>query len=411
MKVKSVVAVLLAFGMSITLLSGCSSKKPESIQIGYETLNGEVVILETATQETEENVPTEQTDVSSGTTEEQAGANTEETAPAEESETTSNNEEDSTTSETEPTMCYDNPVSIPKNSVVQLTATMQPDNSKAEITWGSDNESLASVDETGKLTLYNEEGAATITAKTDTGLEAILTVDITKTKEEQANEEIAKELAEIANSSMTEEEAQAMAAELQSKYNALPESQKQAIAPSVDQLKTATQQKSNSTASSGNQNKNNNASSGTASNNNSGKNTGGGSSGGSSGGNTGGGSSGGGSNPTPSPSPSPSPSPAPQPAEKYYPTMTPAEMESYAKSYAESIGLVYDPRGNIETWSWSAPTTTSTNMSNSQLQNDVIKVGIDSAKRHGAEHVRCIAEPTGVTDSAGNPQYRIYIVF
>ena len=408
MKVKSVVAVLLAFGMGITLLSGCSSKKPESIQIGYETLNGEVVILETATQETEENVPTEQTDVSSGTTEEeQAGANTEETAPAEESETTSNNEEDSTTSETEPTMCYDNPVSIPKNSVVQLTATMQPDNSKAEITWSSDNESLASVDETGKLTLYNEEGAATITAKTNTGLEAILTVDITKTKEEQANEEIAKALAEIANSSMTEEEAQAMAAELQSKYNALPESQKQAIAPSVDQLKTATQQKSNPTASSGNQNKNNNTSSGTASNNNSGKNTGGGSSGGSSGGNTGGGSSGGGSNPTPSPSPSPSP--APQPAEKYYPTMTPAEMESYAKSYAESIGLIYDPNASKDTWSWSAPSTTVPGESVDSVK-DLIASKIDSAKSHGAKYVRCYAEPTGVTDSAGNSQYRIYIL-
>ncbi len=246
--------------------------------------------------------------------------------------------------EQKPELCYDNPVSIPKNSVVQLTAALQPEGSEAEITWSSDNESLASVDENGKLTLYNEEGAATITAKTDNGLEAILTVDITKTEEELANEEIAKTLAEIANETMTEEEAQAKIEEMQSKYGALPESQKQAIAPAVDHLKTAVQQKQQSkqqAASSGNANTSHNAASGTGSNRNNSGNAGGGSTNG----NSGGGSFDNGGNPTLSLSPAPAPTLQPQPAEKYYPTMTPAEMESYA----EFIGLIYDPNANKDT--------------------------------------------------------------
>lgn len=105
----------------------------------------------------------------------------------------------------------------------------------------------------------------------------------------------------------------------------------------------------------------------------------------------------------------PTPTPTPPPAEKYYPTMTPTEMESYAKTYAESIGLVYVPSANVETWSWLAPSTTYKGMSNNEVKSG-ISSKISSAKSHGAKYVRCYAEATGVRDNAGNPQYRIYIL-
>lgn len=181
--IRAITGVLLCGFLTLSI-SGCGGKpQAKSIKIGYETKNGAVIYAAEDTQQTggenSENTANNESGVSTGV----ANAFFLKVSAAEEKSLIATRDSHAENQQEETNISYE-PLNIEKNKSVQLYAELEPKEATNKVSWSSENEDIAKVDENGKITASAKLGETKIKAKTDNNVEAELQVTVKTTQRE-----------------------------------------------------------------------------------------------------------------------------------------------------------------------------------------------------------------------------------